>query len=300
MGLTQQACVRPCVADAGGMGTDGGRTVTGSNRAEAARAPWHVGGDPADEARRVIRARFTAWNRADRETMRAVMHVPHASLPGLRLAICENESALVRCVDVRGPAVADDWHHNLLERLDIQRWSADKVHCALEFGKNAADGRRYADAEAVFVITRRGRRWAIAFNSVTLLPIGVGGGDHATAVDVTTDLFRRWLAARDAGDVAAMLQQVHLPFVELRGTRLVVHRRAAALRRDAARTSGAPAPQRRELRRVEVRERSSNKVTLEADVAQVGPGRSMMRCESSLVIATELQGRWALQFLSTF
>ena len=279
------------------MGIDGGRNVTGSIRAEALCAPSHLDSEAAAEARRVVCARFNAWNRGDVVAIRALMHMPHVSMPGPRPIICETESA---SADPRGVATADGWHHSKLERLDVSQWSADKVHCAIAFGKNAATGRRYADAEAVYVVTRAAGRWGILLNSVTMSPIGVGDGDHAPAETVALSLFQRWLVARDAGDVAAMRQLVHLPFVELRGTRLVVHKTMTSLRRDAADAAQDSARPLRVIRRVKVRERSPHKVTLEAAVARVGPDGAAPALETALVIATRLQGRWAIQVLSAF
>lgn len=94
-----------------------------------------------------------------------------------------------------------------------------------------------------------------------------------------------------------MRQLVHLPFVALRGPRLTLHHGVAALRGDALRAS-AGAPARHELRRLEVRERSASKVSLEADVARVEPDGATTGCDAALAIATELQGRWALQVWS--
>jgi len=281
------------------MGIDGGRNVTGSIRAEALCAPSHLDSEAAAEARRVVCARFNAWNRGDVGAIRALMHVPHVSMPGPRPIICETESAPMTA-DPRSVATAGGWHHSRLERLDVRQWSAEKVHCAIAFGKNAAGGRRYADAEAMYVVTHAAGRWGILLNSVTMRPIGVGDGDHAPAETVAVSLFQRWLVARDAGDVAAMRQLVHLPFVELRGTRLVVHKTMTSLRRDAAEAVPDSARPLRMIRRVEVLERSPHKVTLEADVARVGPDGATPATETALVIATRLQGRWAIQVLSAF
>lgn len=255
--------------------------------------PWHR--DAAAEAGRLVRSRFVAWNRADSIALRALLHVPHVSLPGHRLAIRESERSLLGSADPRRPTSTAGWHYSRLERLDIRRCSPDKAHCTVTFGKNAADGRRYADAEAVAIVTRRDGRWGIQLNSVTLRPVGVGHGDHAESVAAATGALRRWLAAEDAADPAAMRRIVHLPFVELRGAQLAVHRSSASLRRAAGRRLAAAAGLRREIRGLEVRERSARKVTLEADIARLQPGGELAGCDAALVIVTELQGRWAVQ-----
>jgi hypothetical protein len=108
-------------------------------------------------------------------------------------------------------------------------------------------------------------------------------------------VLRRWLAAEDAGDPASARPLVHLPFVELRGSRLAVHRSTASLRRAAARRPAPAMRGRREIRRLEVRERSARKVTLEADIARLEPGGALAGCDAAMVIVTELHGRWALQ-----
>lgn len=244
--------------------------------------PWRL--DAATAAKRVVRARFAAWNRADAAALQAVMHEPHVALPGPGLEIRRGEPA--------APRGTGGWHHSRLERLEVRRGSDDHVYCAATFGKDA-DGRRYADGQMVSVVTRRADRWGILLNSVTLCPLGVGGADHAGPVAIATSLVGRWLAARDAGDAAAMRRLVHLPFVGLRGSRLTLHRAVLSLRRDAQRPS-----YRHEIRGLVVRERSASKVSLEVDVVRVERGGTIVGCDVALAIATELQGRWALQVWS--
>lgn len=272
--------------------------MIGLDRREAPRALWHR--DAAEVAGRLVRSRFIAWNRADSAALRALMHVPHVSMPDHRLSIRDSERSLLGGADPRRPASTAGWHHSGLERLDIRRCSPDKVHCAVTFGKNAADGRRYADAEGVAIVTRRDGRWGIQVNSVTLRPVGVGRADHAGAVAAAIEVLRRSLAAGDAGDPAAVRPLVHLPFVELRGSRLVVHRSAASLRRTGWGCAAEPRSGRREIHQVEVRERSARKITLEADIARLDPGGALVGCDAALVIVTEQQGRWALQVHSVF
>lgn len=258
-----------------------------SNRAEARCGSWPPDQAAAAEAGGLVRARFAAWNRGDLAALRGLLHVPHVSLPGNRLSIREGDQ--LETIPERSLTRAG-WHHSRVDRVDILRTAADTVHCAIAFGKHAPDGRRYADAEMVSVITRTGGRWGMQLNSVTLRPIGVGGGDHAGAVASAVDVLRRWVAARDAGDGPALRQLAHLPFVDIRGARMAIHRSASALRRAAAAHAG-----RCEVRAVEVRERSAQKVTLAADVARLDERGARVGCDAVLVIVTEQQGRWALR-----
>jgi hypothetical protein len=268
-----------------------GERVNGSIRADAPCETWaihdHVA---AAEAGGLVRARFAAWNRGDVAALHGLLHVPHVSLPGTRLSIREDDP-LERAL--RRPATATGWHHSQVDRVDIRRTAPDKAHCAVTFGKHAADGRRYADADMVAVVTRTGGRWGMQVDSVTLRPIGVGGGDHAGAVTAAVEVLRRWVSADDEADAPALRHLVHLPFVDLRGARMAVHRSTGALRRGVARASSRRG--RGEVRRVEVRERSARKVTLEADVARVEPDGVVVGCDAVLVIVTQQQGRWALQ-----
>lgn len=252
------------------------------------------------EAERLVRSRFAASNRADPAGLRAAMHLPMVSLPGPRLSIRESESALLKSADFRALASVESWHSSQMDRFDIRQWSDDKAHCAVAFGRNASNGERYADGQSVYVVTCVDGRWAIQLQSVTLSPIGVGGADDERAVSAAADAFERWIAAQDDVDPKAVRRLVHLPFVDLDGARLTIHRSATGMRRDVAARATARSWQRSALHRVEVRERSAYKVTLETEIARFGSAGSMIACDRVLAILTAPMGRWALQVHSSF
>jgi len=219
------------------------------------------------------------------------------------MAIVDSEPALVGSAAFRSLATLGNWHSSQLERIDIRQRSEDKVHCATAFAKNGPDGRRYADGQAVYIVTNRYGRWGIQIGSVTLRPIGIGAADDtgdAEAVASATSVLERWVRARDDADPIAFRRLVHLPFVELVGADLVVHRSAAGLRRDVVERLSPPDRHRSQLGHIQVRERSAHKVTLETEISRLGRGGSLIACEPALVIVTEQQGRWALQVYSSF
>src|SRR5262249_19482518 len=148
--------------------------------------------------------------------------------------------------------------------------------------------------------TCTGGRWAIQLQSVTLSAIGAGGADDERAVSAAADAFERWIAAQDDADPAAVRRLVHVPFVDLDGARLAIHRSATALRRDVAARATARSWQRSALHRVEVRERSAYKVTLETEIARFGSGGSLMACGPRPALPPAPMGRWALQVHSSF
>jgi hypothetical protein len=260
----------------------------------------HAPGHPVVEAERLVRSRFAAWNRADSRGLRAALHLPNVSLPGHRLAIRETEPDLLSSPDFRALASADGWHASALDDLDVHQCSPDKVHCAVRFGRKAADGTRYANGQAVYLVTHRGGRWGIQVSSVTLRPIGAGGADDGQAVAAASAVLRRWVDARDGDDPLAVRRLVHLPFIELDGAHLLVRRSGTALRRDAVQRTVARAWCRSDVRHVRVRERSARKVTLETEIARYQEGGSLVRRDRALVVVTHLQGRWALQVYSSF
>ena len=260
----------------------------------------HVHQHPVLEAERLVRARFAAWNRADLSGLRAVLHVPHVSLPGHRLTIRESEPDLLRGPDFRALASVESWHASALDDVDVRQSSPDKVHCVVRFGRNAADGTRYANGQAVYVVTNHEGRWGIQVSSVTLRPIGVGGADDDDAVEAATSVLRRWVDARDGDDPLALRRLVHLPFVDVEGARVHVRRSGTALRRDVIQQTAARQWRHSCVRQVHVRERSAHKVTVEAEIARYEPGGSLLARHAALVVVTQLQGRWALQVYSSF
>lgn len=271
-----------------------------SDRAVSALKRPHVHQDPVFEAERLVRARFAAWNRADSRGLRAVLHVPHVSLPGHRLSIRESEPDLLRSPDFRALASIEGWHASALDDVGVHQSSADKVHCVVRFGRNAADGARYANGQAVYVVTNRDGRWGIQASSVTLRPIGVGGADDDRAVEAASGALRRWVDACDGDDPLAVRRLVHLPFVELDGARLLVRRSGTALRRDVAQRTVTRTWCHSDVGQLLVRERSAHKVTVETEIARYARGGSLVACHPALVVVTHLQGRWALQVYSSF
>jgi hypothetical protein len=256
--------------------------------------------DPVLEAERLVRARFAAWNRADSRGLRAVLHVPHVSLPGNRLAIRESEPDLARSPDFRALASVEGWHAIALDDVDVHQSSPDKVHCVVRFGRNAADGARYANGQAVYVVTSHEGRWGIQVSSVTLRPIGVGGADDDDAVEAATSVLRRWVDARDGDDPMALRRLVHLPFVCVEGAGLLLRRSGTALRRDVVGHAITRAWCHSDVRQVHVRECSAHKVSLEAEIVRLAPGGSPVTRHAALAVVTHLQGRWALQVYSSF
>jgi hypothetical protein len=255
--------------------------------------PWHAREEAVSEAEKLVRSRFAAWNRADSRGLRAALHLPHVSLPGSRLSIRQSEPELLHSPDFRSLASIHGWHASALDGLDVYQAWPDKVHCVVTFGRSAADGTRYADGRAVYLVTYRDGRWGIQLSSVTLRPIGVGGADDGEAVAAASSVLRRWLTARDGQDRLAVRRLVHLPFVELDGARLLVRRSVTALRAVPGRGDSA-------VGSVRVRERSAHKVTMEADIVRYEPGGALVASDPALVIVTQLQGRWGLQVYSSF
>lgn len=248
------------------------------------------------ETRLLVHAWFKAWNRADQQALRGLLHVPHVRLSGPRLSVDDSEAAVLGRPDLRAMGSVQGWHSSTFDRLEAIQRSPDKVHAAVTLSRLDADGRRYAQGQVVYVATRREWRWGIQLRSGTLSPVpapepAVGSREAIAQARRALD---DWIEAGDRGDRTASRRLVHLPFVELRGAELVVHRTPP--------DPSAPAPGegRRAVSRVRVRECASRKVSLEVDIDRFGPGGFPAGHDPALAIVVERGGRWALQVLSTF
>jgi len=250
------------------------------------------------ETRLLVHAWFKAWNRADQQALRGLLQVPHVRLSGTRLSVDDTEAAVLRRPDFRALASVQEWHSSTLDRLEANQRSPDKVHAAVALSLLAADGHRYADGQVVYVTTRRAGRWGIQLRSGTLSPVPapVEAGGRQEAVAQARRVLEAWIEAGDRGDRAASSRLVHLPFVELRGPELVVHRAPP----DPPAPARPPAAGRSAVSRLRVRECARRKVSLEVDIDRFDPGGSPTGHDSLLAIVVERGGRWALQVLSTF
>lgn len=237
---------------------------------------------------------FAAWNRADPEALRDLLHLPHVALQGPRLLIRESERALRESPELRSdfPALAEreGWHHSTIDTVSTCQPSRDKLHHAVTFGRYAVNGTRYADGEAIYVAVRQSERWAIQLSSGTLRPIGVTAAGNEPAIAAAEAVVERWIAAharRDAGAVAGL---AHLPNVEIRNTCLRVRLDGRDLLTDAA-----AGWSRGQLVRLIVRQRSPQKVAFEAVVTGWTVDDRPLPVEAALYIVTERGGRWGIQ-----
>jgi hypothetical protein len=246
------------------------------------------------EGKRLVRAWFTAWNRADGPALLKLLHVPNVRLPGARLLVSDTEADAAQTPDFRAMASGEGWHASLLDGLEVHQWSEDKVHGVVALSRCTADGQRYATGQAVYVVTRNAGRWAIQLTSGTLTPVAPDRGADAGAIEPARRALEDWIAGEDRAPHLHRL--VHLPFVELSGATMRVHRSVAELRRGRR----PAAWHHSALHRVTVREHSPQKVTLEVDIARFDAAGAQVGCEGALAIVTERVGRWAPQMLSTF
>ena len=258
-----------------------------------------IGEDARAAAERVVRSWFAAWNRADQEALRDLLHLPSVSLQANRLLVRDTEPAVPGETDFGAPGL-DGWHHSTLDSFQARQHGEDKAHAAITFSRCATNGQKYADGQAICIVTRRRGRWAIHLYSGTLRPVGIGDGHERGAVAAATRVVQDWYAAGDRRDLAAMRSLRHVPHVELGGARLIVRRRASetriGLREPAARTPW----HRSVVERLAVCERSAQKVTLAATVARfdAGGGRLDDEEEEALHVVTERDGRWGIQVTS--
>lgn len=246
------------------------------------------------EGKRLVRAWFTAWNRADSPALLELLHVPNVRLRGARVLVSASEADAAQTPDFRAMASVEGWHASVLEALEVHQWSEDKVHGVVALSRRTADGHRYATGQAVYVVTRKAGRWAIQLTSGTLTPVGPDVGTDAGAIGQPRRALEDWIAGEDRAP--HLHRMVHYPFVELTGPTMRVHRSAAELRR----ARQPVAWHHSALHRVTVREHSPQKVTLEVDIARFDAAGAQVGCEGALAIITERVGRWAPQMVSTF
>jgi hypothetical protein len=240
---------------------------------------------------------FAAWNRADPEALRELLHLPHVGLQGSRLLIRESERAIREQPELRTvfPALIgrEGWHHTTLDAVTTRQPQEDKVHHFVTFGRFTVNGSRYADGEAVYVALRRGGRWGIQLSSGTLRPIGVAAADDERAVAAAAAVVRAWIAAHERRDWDAVADLAHRPRVEIRRTLLrVLHERgellahAEEVRRGWARCG---------IVRMAALQRSAQKVAFEVDVGGRSRSGASLPPDAALYIVTERDGRWGMQ-----
>lgn len=260
----------------------------------------HVGIREADavvEGAALVHRWFAAWNRADPEALRDLLHLPHVGLKGARLLIRESERAVREQPELRTdfPALIgrEGWHHTTLDAVTTWQPHPDKVHHAVSFGRFAVNGSRYADGEAVYVAVRMDGRWGIQLSSGTLRPIGVAAADDEPAVAAAAAVVEAWISAHERRDWRALADLAHWPRVEIRGARLrILHEQhqllahAAEVRRGWTRCA---------VTRVAALQRSAQKVAFEADFNGRTRAGAALPPDAALYIVTEREGRWGLQ-----
>ena len=94
------------------------------------------------EARQVVDAFFTAFNRMDEDAIRATLHFPHVMIAGVNIFVTQKPEDFIDLTPKW--AEQEGWHHSEMDALEAVQSSKDKVHFLIEFSRFRADGSRYA------------------------------------------------------------------------------------------------------------------------------------------------------------
>ncbi len=117
----------------------------------------------ASEARQAIEDFFKGFNGRDIEVIRTALHYPHVRLASGRVMVTETPGEyripFERLAEVEG------WHHSTLDAADVVHAGPDKVHFDVRFSRYREDGTRYAEHQALWVVTRQGDHWGVQARS---------------------------------------------------------------------------------------------------------------------------------------
>lgn len=114
-------------------------------------------------AREVIEAFFRGFNARNDEAVRAALSYPHVRIASGRVAIAHNASEFRIPYDAL--VAAEGWHHSTLDSAEVVHEGADKVHFDVRFSRYREDGTRYATHIALWIVTRKNRRWGLQARS---------------------------------------------------------------------------------------------------------------------------------------
>ncbi|MDX1383892.1 MAG: hypothetical protein R3190_09640, partial [Thermoanaerobaculia bacterium] len=126
---------------------------------------------PEAEARATVERYFEAWNAADNEALREVIHLPHAFLVGAggaRIAESWDEIA----VDFGALRRTEGWSRSTFDSAEATHVAPGQVHLELVFSRLDAEGRAYRTVPALWILTRRDGRWGVQVRSILGGPAG--------------------------------------------------------------------------------------------------------------------------------
>lgn len=116
------------------------------------------------EARQVVDAFFTAFNRMDGEAIRATLHFPHVMIAGVNVIVTQKPEDFIDLTPRW--AEREGWHHSEMDALEAVQASEDKVHFLIEFSRYRADGHRYARYNGLWILCKVNGLWGIQARSI--------------------------------------------------------------------------------------------------------------------------------------
>lgn len=114
-------------------------------------------------ARKAVDDFFAALNARDLDATRKALIYPHVHFAGNEVRIWNSPQDFH--IDFDGLSAAEGWHHSTLDLCVTRLASKDKIHFEIQFSKYAADSRRYATHQSLWIVTHKEGRWGIQCRS---------------------------------------------------------------------------------------------------------------------------------------
>ena len=118
--------------------------------------------DAADAALAVLDRFMAALNAGDEPALLATFHFPHYRLAGGRMRVWDQPGAYLGDFVARAGA---GWHHSGWDFRRVIAAGAAKVHLDVQFTRYRADNSVIGSFRSLWIVTRKGERWAVAARS---------------------------------------------------------------------------------------------------------------------------------------
>jgi len=122
-----------------------------------AENPW---ADSEAGAVKALEAFMAALNAGDDQALYNSMHVPHVRISGNGVAIHTTREDLERDY-LKGFAAraGDQWHHTVLDSVEVLHSSDDKVHLYIQWTRHDKDDTPLLTHQALWIMTKIDGRW---------------------------------------------------------------------------------------------------------------------------------------------
>ena len=266
-------------------------TVTAQTRNSAAEAA----------AKKSLEAFITAWNTGENASLRKAMNFPFVTVGGGATTIANEPEDF--STDFDRMRQREGWARSSFDfdSYAVNKSSAEKVHCEIDFSRFQADGTRYLKGRVMYIVTNQNGHWAPQMRSPAVGTAPLGQQQRAEALAGARQAVLDFFTAFNAADTEGTTRHLNYPHVFMTlggGFALAEDSSSRSVRPDFQRMRANQKWHTSTIDSLEASSVAASKVHMELVFSRWHPDGTRYWTVPALWLVTRVGDRWGIQLRS--